>query len=82
MLFVDPFVKMTIFKGGKRSDRKKSSIIYKTLNPYFNECFTFKNLSDNDMYSGVIYKFKFNFLNILLNIKLKQKMIIVSFNSI
>jgi hypothetical protein len=51
----DPFIKMTVLKDGKRSDKKKSSIVYNTLNPYYNESFTFKNLSNNDMYSGVIY---------------------------
>lgn len=45
----DPYVKLNIFKNGKRIQKKKTSIKTNTLNPYFNESFTFIKLNTYDI---------------------------------
>jgi len=38
----DPYVKLSLMLNGKRIKKKKSSVKKCTLNPYFNESFTFE----------------------------------------
>lgn len=39
---VDPYVKIAIMQNGKRLKKKKTSIKKCTLNPYYNESFSFE----------------------------------------
>lgn len=38
----DPFVKVVLQHNGKRIKKKKTSVKQNTLNPYFNESFSFE----------------------------------------
>jgi len=39
---VDPYVKLALLMNGKRIKKKKSTIKKCTLNPYYNESFSFE----------------------------------------
>lgn len=39
---LDPFVKMVLQHNGKRIKKKKTTVKQNTLNPYFNESFSFE----------------------------------------
>ena len=38
----DPFVKINLYMSGKKFKKKKTAVKMNTLNPYFNESFTFE----------------------------------------
>lgn len=42
LLLQDPFVKINLYLNGKKFKKKKTSVKKNTLNPYFNESFTFE----------------------------------------
>ena len=39
---LDPYVKISLMQNGKRVKKKKTTIKKCTLNPYYNESFTFE----------------------------------------
>ncbi len=41
-VFLDPYVKIHLMQNGKRLKKKKTTIKKNTLNPYYNESFSFE----------------------------------------
>ena len=39
---IDPYVKVCLFQNGKRIKKKKTTVKKYTLNPYYNESFSFE----------------------------------------
>lgn len=44
----DPFIKISLYKNGKKIIKKKSTVKWHTLNAYYNQAFTFK-INEKDL---------------------------------
>lgn len=42
LCIADPYVKIQLLQGGKRLKKKKTTVKKNTLNPYYNESFSFE----------------------------------------
>lgn len=51
----DPFVKVVLQHNGKRLKKKKTSVKQNTLNPYFNESFSFEIPFSQIQVCGITY---------------------------
>ena len=49
----DPYVKIWLIRNGRREEKRKTSILKKTLNPQFNEKLTFQVSSDQVRYTSL-----------------------------
>lgn len=54
---LDPYVKIGLYKNGKRLQKKKTSIKHNTLMAYYNESFTFNRFTERDIKQNVIVFF-------------------------
>ena len=54
MFIADPYVKLCMAVNGKKGDKKKTKTKEKTLNPVYNETFTF-NLANEKIRAGSLY---------------------------
>jgi len=62
----DPYVKLSLLLNGKRVKKKKSSVKKCTLNPYFNESFTFEVPFEQIQVGCVQKRLRFRFIYIQL----------------
>ena len=44
VIIVDPYVKIAIYNGKRKIKKKKTAVQRRTVNPYFNERFTFEKM--------------------------------------
>ncbi len=65
-VFLDPYVKIHLMQNGKRLKKKKTTIKKNTLNPYYNESFSFEVPFEQIQ---VIQEFFFFLLVLKLNTK-------------
>ena len=46
--FLDPYAKISLIQEGRRIKKKKTTVKKRTLNPYYNETFSFQVFTGND----------------------------------